>query len=132
MFSVWELRQAANRAFEPLALTTFQVAILNLIAQDPQLRSGELASRLGVIPVTMSLMITKLEKRGLLERVTTQGDRRGRNVALTEAGEALRLEANALWKAVTTSRYEKISPGDKEALLKGLQKIHSETKNIEL
>lgn len=131
VLSVWELRRVAHRAFEPLNLTTHQVAILNLIAQDPQVRSGELAERLGIIPVTVSTMITKLEKLGLLERVTTQSDRRGRNVSLTEAGEALRLEANALWKAVTTSRYEKISHSDKEALLRGLQVIHSQTKNIE-
>ena len=46
VLSVWDLRQTANRAFEPLGLTSFQVALLNLIAHDPLLRSGQLAERL--------------------------------------------------------------------------------------
>ena len=128
VFSVWELRQSANRAFEPLDLTTFQVAILNLIAHDPLLRSGQLAERLGVIPVLTSSMITKLEKRGLLVRVTPQEDRRGRSLNLTPAGEKARLEANALWTAVATNRYEAISRSDKEAILRVLKLIHTEPK----
>ena len=127
VFSVWELREAANRVFEQLNLTMFHVAFLNLIAHDPLLRSGQLAERLGEIPVLTSSRITKLEKRGLLERVTPQEDRRVRSVTLTEAGEAIRLEANRLWAEVTMSRYANISQGDKETLLRILKVIHGKS-----
>ena len=132
VLSVWELRQTANRAFEPLGLTSFQVALLNLIAHDPLLRSGQLAERLGVIQVSVSQMTTELEGRGLLVRVIPQEDQRRRTLSLTEAGEALRGEANALWAAVTVNRYGTVSRRNKETFLKTLQAIHAAIKPDEL
>ena len=131
VLSVWDLRQMANRAFEPLGLTSFQVSLLNLIAHDPLLRSGQLAERLGVIQVSVSQMTTELEGRGLLVRVIPQEDQRRRTLSLTEAGEALRVEANALWAAVTVNRYGTVSRSNKETFLKTLQAIHAAPKSDE-
>ncbi len=124
VFSVWQLREAANRAFEPMSLTTFHVVLLNFIAHDPFVRSGEMAKRIGISPVRISMLLKQLEKKGLIERSTLQRDQRGRTVALTEVGETTRVEANRLWTAVTVSRYENISQGDKATLLRLLKIIH--------
>ena len=79
----------------------------------------------------MSQMTTELEGRGLLVRVIPQEDQRRRTLSLTPAGEALRVEANELWAAVTINRYGTVSRSNKETFLKTLQTIHAAAKSDE-
>ncbi len=123
--SVMQLRQAANSAFEPLGLNTFQTSLLNLIVLFPESTPSDLSERLGVIPVSVSAMLTQLEQRGLVERSASQADERKRTLHVTEEGETARLEALRLWTAVTTDRYKNLSKSDKENMLRYLNQIHA-------
>lgn len=80
---------AAQRFAERLGdldLTPGDVGILRLIAGDPELSQRALADRLGVAPSRVVVLLDRLEKHGLVERVRSVRDRRHHELALTDAG----------------------------------------------
>ena len=66
-----------------------EMVLLHLWRQDG-LTPSELAERLGVEPPTVTNMLSRMEKAGLLERCRDTGDARCTRVYLTEKGRELR------------------------------------------
>lgn len=62
-----------------------QYRLLLFIATEPQ-RFGRLASQAALRPPTLTSLIDGLEKRGLVERLAVEGDRRALDIKLTDAG----------------------------------------------
>ena len=69
-------------------LTHFEYVVLAMLAQEPEavLRMSVLANRTNSTLPRLSHVVTRLEKRGLLERRPCPEDGRASNVFLTEAG----------------------------------------------
>ena len=86
------------------------------ILRDRRPRMAELADYLGLEKQTMSGMIARAEKRGLVARAQSLADARATHVFLTEAGaelvERLRDETRAALAPLT----ERLSPADRQAL----------------
>lgn len=81
---------------EPLELTHPQyLAMLALWEKAPRSLS-ELAEELAMEPATMSPMIKRLEAQGRVVRTRSEDDERRLEIALTEAGHALRKQALAV------------------------------------
>ncbi|MCS7464973.1 MarR family transcriptional regulator [Paenibacillus doosanensis] len=59
--------------------------LLRLAEQDGQIQK-ELAQKINIQPATLTVMITRMEKAGLLERRTDPEDQRVSRVYLTEKG----------------------------------------------
>lgn len=76
------------RAWAELGLTTTQLRVLFLVRAAPGVTAGELASRLGVTPPTISGIVDRLVKLGLMRREDDEADRRLVRNQLTEQGEA--------------------------------------------
>ncbi len=70
-------------------LTGPQSAILRTLVKDGPLPSASLSRRLYVTPANITGIVDRLVKRGLVKRVSKEGDRRIVLVALTESGEEL-------------------------------------------
>lgn len=66
-----------------------QDSILSLIAQRPGLTQKELGEHLGIQPASVSELLMKLERKGLIIREKDEQDRRSIRVRLTANGEAL-------------------------------------------
>jgi len=62
-------------------------------SEQPQLRSSELADRIGWERSRLSHQLLRMERRGLLCRAGDQSDSRGSNVSLTELGTQTFLRA---------------------------------------
>ncbi len=78
--------QLAERADVACCGTTVaQAAALAALADGP-LRLGDLASRLGIAPSTLSRNLARLEDRGLVQRVADPVDGRAMRVELSEQG----------------------------------------------
>lgn len=75
------------RAWAELGLTTAQLRVMFLTRQRPGMTAGELATRLGVTPPTISGIVDRLEKLELLRREDDESDRRLVRNHLTPAGE---------------------------------------------
>lgn len=75
------------RAWAELGLTTTQLRVLFLVGAAPGVTAGELASRLGVTPPTISGIVDRLVKMGLMRREDDDADRRLVRNHLTDAGD---------------------------------------------
>ncbi len=63
-----------------------QEQIINLIAENQSMTSGEIARALGVRPPTITKSIMRLQEQGFVERTTGHEDGRIVRVSLTDAG----------------------------------------------
>ncbi|MGE5595960.1 MAG: MarR family winged helix-turn-helix transcriptional regulator [Hyphomicrobiales bacterium] len=75
------------RAWSELGLTTAQLRVLFLMRESPGVTAGELANRLSVTPPTISGIVDRLVKLGLVRREDDAADRRLVRNHLTERGE---------------------------------------------
>ena len=69
-------------------LSLTQVRVLGIL-RDRRLRMAGLAGFLGLEKSTMSGLVERAERRGLLERAPSADDRRAVDVSLTDAGREL-------------------------------------------
>jgi len=70
-------------------LTPSKLRALDLLAEHGELRIGELADRLGVDDTTATRLVDRLERLGLAERGSVEGDRRATAVELSADGQEL-------------------------------------------
>ena len=74
-----------------------QYSLLSYIVKLGPLRAGELAAQMKLDASTLSRNLQPLVDRGLVQ-VTTGADQRSREVQATDAGQALRQDAQKSWK----------------------------------
>lgn len=85
---------------EPLGLTHPQyLVMLALWERDPR-TLNDLAAELAMEPATASPLVKRLEAEGLITRQRSSEDERRLDIALTEAGRALRERALAVPRQV--------------------------------
>jgi DNA-binding MarR family transcriptional regulator len=70
-------------------LTGPQSSVLRTLMKEGQLSSASLSRRLYVTPSNITGIIDRLEKKGLVERIKKQGDRRVALITLTKSGSEL-------------------------------------------
>ena len=69
-------------------LTSVQFAALDAIAQQPGIDQASLAATIGFDRATIGGVIDRLERKGLVQRVVSEQDRRARQLHLTRRGRA--------------------------------------------
>lgn len=75
------------RAWADQGLTTAQLRVLFMVREQPGVTAGELAGRLAVTPPTISGIVDRLVRLGLMRREDDASDRRLVRSQLTAAGE---------------------------------------------
>jgi DNA-binding MarR family transcriptional regulator len=83
------LQSTSKRMESSLGITGPQRLVLRLVGRFPGITAGNLAHILHVHPSTLTGVLKRLEKRGLLERKSDPLDGRKALFALTDAGRAL-------------------------------------------
>ncbi|MEU6720137.1 MarR family transcriptional regulator [Nonomuraea sp. NPDC046802] len=91
-------RNQMAAALVPLGLHSGQELLLNQLWREDGLCQGELITRLGVEPPTVTKTLQRLERSGLVYRARDPERPRVGRVYLTEAGKALREPVEAIWK----------------------------------
>ncbi len=79
---------AQARLWQLAHLTLTQLAVLRELRQGPQ-SAGRLGERTGLAPASVTRMVDRLEKRGLVERKRSPEDRRSVEIHLEPAGERM-------------------------------------------
>ena len=84
------LRETTERWTESFGLTESRLQILTYLYFNPdhQMQLGELAETQNLVPRTVTGLIDKLERDGLVRRVPDPSDRRSVHAQLTKAGLA--------------------------------------------
>jgi DNA-binding MarR family transcriptional regulator len=92
--AMWALLASGKPRFPMVAqefgLTPPQLHILRLLTENETLPMGELAGLLFCDASNVTVLVDRLEERGLIERRTDPADRRVRLIALTPEGVELR------------------------------------------
>ncbi|ATW26590.1 MarR family winged helix-turn-helix transcriptional regulator [Candidatus Formimonas warabiya] len=102
-----------------LGLTLAQMGILNTISSFPGITLKEITARLCLSKSTVSVSIDDLVNKGLIERTTSEEDRREINLKVTSSGKELSRKScdNAISYKAMVSVLEKIPQTDIQFLL---------------
>ncbi|MGE0059515.1 MAG: MarR family winged helix-turn-helix transcriptional regulator [Dehalococcoidia bacterium] len=107
MFVVEPLRL---KLWEERELTVSQLRITYMIRDRNNPSLGELADELGITGATMSGLIDRLTKRGVVERLPDATDRRVVRVRLTEEGQRLSRELQRTGREFLRLVFERMGP----------------------
>jgi DNA-binding MarR family transcriptional regulator len=109
------------RAWAELGLTTAQLRVLFLVRETPGVTAGALAQRLNVTPPTISGIVDRLVKLGLIRREDDESDRRLVRNMLTDKGDAAcrRMEQGS--ETFTRRILVEMSLEDLEAFINGMR-----------
>lgn len=87
--------RVARERLAPHGVTPVQYAVLQLLWEQDDQSGAEIGVRLVLDSATITGVIDRLEKLGLIARRTDPGDRRVNRLSLTPAGHQLRLPLQA-------------------------------------
>ena len=118
---MWQMRQDAVRAFEPLGMRPIKGLLLGLISGGLQ-HPKELSDVLETLPPAVSAMLSELEQKGLVKRTLDPSDRRRVMLELTPEGEALQGQMHSRWHQVSCERMAHLSDEELKLLVKTFKK----------
>ena len=107
-------RGRAAQAQETGELTLSQHHLLAALAEERELRIGELAVAAGVAPPTATRMLRGLESAGIVKRLPSDEDRRAVSVRLTAKGRRLLREKRELIARKRRALYDSLSPAERK------------------
>jgi MarR family transcriptional regulator for hemolysin len=126
-YQVFEVARLMKRRFEEQAkshgITLPQWRALAQIATHDGISQRALADQIDADPMTVSGILDRLEKRGLIERYPDPTDSRAKLARLTAAGEDLFQTARQVALAMYESAVAGLTPAEREALQSGLEKM---------
>lgn len=110
-------------ALRPFGLTNGQFSLLMSLNRPEPPPMGPVASLLAMDRTTLTAALKPLERRGLLEILRDQSDRRSRILKLTDEGSDLLARALPTWKQ-THDEVEKLLPDrDPDTLRRNLRAL---------
>lgn len=114
---------AHDRALAPLGLTTYQGnMLLNCMRQEGN-TPAELAALNGLYVSTITRMVDRLEKKGLLTRTRSDQDRRQVILRITPKGRAIVRKAIPVARRVAFDAWRGVTEQERNALRSMVDKI---------
>jgi DNA-binding MarR family transcriptional regulator len=121
---VTRLLERELQAEASLALADYDVLVQLALAGDRRLRLSELADRLLLSRSGITRLVDRLERDGLVERMTCESDRRGQWAALTDAvHQRLRNASPTHLRGVAEHFLDRIPQEELETLRRTLERI---------
>jgi DNA-binding MarR family transcriptional regulator len=97
-------------------LTATEGMVMRYIQNHPITAPNQIAAAIGLQRSNLSTLMRDLERKGLIERTMSEGDRRGVTVRLTEAGRRNYLVVRREWAAAVARAVENDTRGLDRAL----------------
>jgi DNA-binding MarR family transcriptional regulator len=101
-------------------LSSRDAAILSHLSTRYGMSPGALSAHLGVVPSTLSAVLTKLEKLGYIKNIPSKHDRRRREIWLTAAGMRAMSETSVLVTRRIRQMLKQLSPNERDEAIRGL------------
>lgn len=114
-------------------LTAPQLIVLGEISRSGKITAGQLAENVNLSNATVTGILDRLSKRGLIERRRADEDKRSVLVKLTDLGKRALANAPTLLHDRFVKAFEKLENWEQTSLLSTLQRIASmmEVKNLD-
>ncbi len=110
------LRTTAVSVERETGLSTAQTFVLHLLLEQPAESMNELAARTSTDQSSVSVVVTRLEAKGLVARLTSATDARRTQVVITDDGIALMRRKPATVQERLTHALSSMSPNSLEQL----------------
>src|SRR5262245_49217276 len=104
-------------------LTPRQLAVLTTVAQDEGLSQTGIVDRTGIDRSTMADIVSRLQRKGLLQRWRTKEDARAYAVRLTDAGRRALRTAEPLAKRIDRRVLDALPANRREEFITALASI---------
>jgi len=104
-------------------LSPAQMHTIEIVGHDGPLRMKSLAAKLSVTTGSLTVMVDRLEKKGLLARKPHESDRRSFLVELTEKGKRLFVKHEQYHRRLTEEMLAALTPEEQERFSAILEKI---------
>lgn len=118
-----EERELRKSQFKDLTLT--EMHTIDAIGLYKKKTTSEVAKELNVTVGTLTTAINRLVKKGYVDRIRSEDDRRVVKLGLTKKGKLIFRIHQHFHREMVTSTVEGMDEKEKQALLKGLQNLHS-------
>jgi DNA-binding MarR family transcriptional regulator len=114
MQRLWALTHAlevrSKKMAKMLGVTGPQRLVIRLIGQTPGLGARDIAHTLGLHPSTLTGILARLEKQGLIRREVDIADRRRAQFDLTAGGKRINKERKGTVEAAIRSALTRVTP----------------------
>jgi DNA-binding MarR family transcriptional regulator len=118
-----KLSKAVDIELTQYEITSVQGGILMMLASGRYSTAAELAREMYIDSASMTRMIDRLEKRGLIVRMPRGDDRRIINLQLTEEGRSLAGRLPACYTHVLNQNFAEFTPEEVTTLKTLLRKL---------
>ena len=115
----WRRRQVRDPAGGP-PVSSHQATVLGHLDRTTGLSLSELAARMGVTLATMSLLVERLVRAGLVRRQRHPGDARRILIRLTAAGARIRAAHSLLDPERVRVLLDRLTPAERAASVEGI------------
>jgi MarR family transcriptional regulator, transcriptional regulator for hemolysin len=126
-YLIHEVARLMKRRFEDEArlhdITLPQWRALSQIALNEGVTQAQLAANIDVDPMTISGILNRLEKRGLIDRFADPADSRAKLARLTTEGETLFETARTVGLAMYETALEGVSKADQDVVVAALARM---------
>jgi MarR family transcriptional regulator, transcriptional regulator for hemolysin len=119
------LRRNFDRRAQSVGLTRAQWSVLVHLRRQDGIRQNELANLLEVQPISLTRMIDRLVKSGLVERRNDPKDRRANRIFLTKKVHPLLTQLRGLGKETREEAFADIPQAERERFMETLLKIRA-------
>jgi DNA-binding MarR family transcriptional regulator len=124
--AVYRRFHVSRRPVDGSDLTARMVGVLHHLSASGPLAVGELATHLGLSKATTTELVTRVEERGLVDRMRDDRDRRRVYVWLTETGrQRAASHARVLADDELLAAVGRMAPDDRASLITGLRALLS-------
>ena len=120
------LTQSARAVESKTGVSNAQLFLLRQIRDQPNITVNELAARAMTHQSTVSIVLSRLERRHLITRAASKTDRRSVVLRLTAAGRRLLRRAPTPATSEILDALQRLTPSELSALTRGVQALDRE------
>ena len=108
---------------QPFGLRKVEYSLLLLVLANRPLSPKKLAQALALSAPNLTLLLDRLQERGLLRRERSQIDRRSQNVVLTDDGQRIAQASGAAAVPMESALFDRLSRAEHAMLIELLLKV---------
>lgn len=113
----------SKKLLKQTGLTAPQLLVLHAVAKTGRAKASEIAREIVLSPATVTSIIDRLEKAGLLRRERSTTDRRVVDIILTPEGQTRLAEAPELLQAGFLREFRKLEEWERSQLIASFQRV---------
>ena len=117
------LKHSIGQHFNPMNLTGPQGMMMGILSHDGEMKISDLSEKIGLSNSTVSGIIDRLEKQGLVERTRSTEDRRVVYVKVSAEFQQNSKETFCRMEKNFEDILKKATPGEIDAIIKGLDTL---------